>query len=148
MRRNIFILANPYLTPVKLHLDPISGTNAITGHGPGYVAINGGRINNSVIVLPDKIINPWPIASASLSMPALSLCIADFAELLELKPELVIFGSGAKFQFPDRRILAAFASARIGFEVMDTPAASRTYNVLMSEGRQIAAALLVGNDCV
>ena len=142
----MFILANPTSTPVKLHLDPITGTNAITGYGPGYVAINGGKINNSVIVLPDKIINPWAIASPS--MLTSSLCIADFAELLELKPELIIFGSGAKFQFPDRRILAAFASARIGFEVMDTPAASRTYNVLMSEGRQIAAALLVGNDCV
>jgi len=131
---------------VKLHFDPITGTNAITGHGPGYVAINSGKINNSVIVLPDKIINPWPIASPS--MFASSLCIADFAELLELKPELIVFGSGTKFQFPDRRIMAAFASAGIGFEVMDTPAASRTYNVLMSEGRRIAAALLVGNDCV
>ena len=146
MRRNNFILANPYSTPVKLHLDPITGANAITGHGPGYVAINGGKINNSVIVLPDRIINPWPIASLSMSAP--SLCIADFAELLELKPELIVFGSGTKFQFPDRRILAAFASARIGFEVMDTSAASRTYNVLMSEGRRIAAALLVDHDCV
>ena len=142
----MFILANPTSTPLKLHLDLITGTNAITGYGSGYLAINGGKINNSVIVLPDKIINPWAIASPSMLTP--SLCIADFAELLELKPELIIFGSGAKFQFPDRRILAAFASARIGFEVMDTPAASRTYNVLMSEGRQIAAALLVGNDCV
>ena len=68
----------------------------------------------------------------------------DFAALLDLKPELVVFGSGAVFRFPERRIMAAFANARIGFEVMDTPAACRTYNVLMSEGRQIAAALLIG----
>ena len=146
MRRNNFILANPNSTPVKLHLDPITGTNAITGHGPGFVAINGGNISNAVIVLPDKIIDPWIISSpwAVSSHSALSLCMDDFAALLDLKPELVVFGSGALFRFPERSIMAAFANARIGFEVMDTPAACRTYNVLMSEGRQIAAALLIG----
>ena len=55
----------------------------------------------------------------------------------------MVFGSGSVFRFPDARILAAFSQARIGFEVMDTGAACRTYNVLMSEGRIVAAALLV-----
>ena len=142
VRRNKFILANSNLTPLKLHLDPITGANAITGHGKGYVAINGGDIVNEVIVLPEMLINPWKLAVPSAG--ALSLCTDDFATLLQLKPELVIFGSGATFRFPDRRIMAAFAEARIGFEVMDTPAACRTYNVLMSEGRRIAAALLIG----
>ncbi|MCY7389820.1 MAG: Mth938-like domain-containing protein [Burkholderiales bacterium] len=127
---------------MKLHLDPVTGSNVITGHGPGFVAINGGNISAPVIILPDKIINPWLIASPSPS--ALALCIDDFADVFELKPELVVFGSGALFRFPDRRIMAAFGEARIGFEVMDTPAACRTYNVLMSEGRRIAAALLIG----
>ena len=143
VRRNNFILAKPNSISVKLHPDPITGANAITGHGRGFVAINGGNISHPVIVLPDKLINPWPITSPSAS--ALSLCIADFATVIDLKPELVVFGSGAFFRFPDRRIMAAFAEARIGFEVMDTPAACRTYNVLMSEGRRIAATLLVGS---
>ena len=126
---------------MKLHLDPITGANAINGHGPGFVAVNGSNIDHPLIVLPDKIIDPWLIAS----MPAMpkSLCVADFAALLALKPELVVFGSGAKFQFPLPTILAVFSTARIGFEVMDTPAACRTYNVLMSEGRRVAAALLI-----
>ena len=126
---------------MKLHLDPISGSNAITGHGLGFVTINGNNIDHPVIVLPDKIIDPWHITSTPAN--AKSLCVADFAAVLALKPELVVFGSGAKFQFPLTTILAAFSTARIGFEVMDTPAACRTYNVLMSEGRQIAAALLI-----
>jgi uncharacterized protein len=125
---------------VKLHLDTSSGHNAITGHGHGFVAVNGGNINNPFIVLPDRLIDPWPIASASVS----ALGLADFAELLALKPELVLFGSGVTFRFPDRSVMAAFAKAGIGFEVMDTPAACRTYNVLVSEDRRIAAALLVG----
>ncbi len=142
VRRNNFILAKPNSISVKLHLDPVTGANAITGHGQGFVAVNGSNISHPVIVLPDKIINPWPVASPSAS--ALTLSIADFADVLALKPELVVFGSGALFRFPDRRIMAAFAEARIGFEVMDTPAACRTYNVLMSEGRRIAATLLIG----
>ena len=144
MRRNNFILANPNSASVKLHLDTNTGVNAITGHGPGFVAVNGANIGNPVIVLPDKLIDPWTIASSLPSVSTLSL--ADFAELLALKPELVLFGSGSVFRFPDRAIMAAFTQARIGFEAMDTPAACRTYNVLMSEGRRIAAALLVGNS--
>ena len=54
-----------------------------------------------------------------------------------------MFGSGRMFRFPHPRILAAFSQRRIGFEVMDTPAACRTYNVLMSEARKVAAALLI-----
>ncbi|MEO8384892.1 MAG: Mth938-like domain-containing protein [Betaproteobacteria bacterium] len=127
---------------MKLHLDTITGTNAITGHGQGYIAINGKNIGNAVIVLPERIIDPWVTSASSAS--AQTLCIADFADLLALKPELVVFGSGSAFQFPDRAIIAEFAKARIGFEVMSTPAACRTYNVLMSEGRKIAVALLIG----
>ena len=94
-------------------------------------------------MLPDRLINPWQIAAAVASVSALS--IADFAVLFELKPELVVFGSGAVFGFPDRRLMAAFADVHIGLEVMDTPAACRTYTVLTSEGRRVAAALLIGN---
>ena len=127
---------------MKLHLDPINDANAITGHGHGYISINAKRVANSVIVLPEKIIDPWETSGSSAA--AQTLCIADFAGLLALKPELVVFGSGAVFRFPDRSVMEAFSKARIGFEVMDTPAACRTYNVLMSEGRRIAAALLIG----
>lgn len=131
---------------MKLHLDTSSGSGSasglhtITGHGQGFVAVNGERIGHSVIVLPDQIVNPWPVA---VSASAISLSIDDFSALLALKPELVVFGSGPTFCFPDRKLLAAFSQARIGFEVMDTPAACRTYNVLMGEGRRVAAALLV-----
>ena len=129
---------------MKLHLDSAVGlgsvANAITAHGQGFVAVNGSNIGNPVIVLPDKLFNPWSIMAAVAPM----LSVADFAVLLDLKPELVVFGSGNKFCFPAREIMTTFAQAGIGFEVMDTPAACRTYNVLVSEGRRIAAALLIG----
>ena len=122
---------------MKLHLNNTVGLNAITGHGDGSVSVNNQPIYHALIVTPDKIIDPWQIADLS------TLSVIDFAHLLDLKPELVIFGSGKTFRFPDPRIMAAFAQARTGFEVMDTAAACRTYNVLAGEGRNVAAALLV-----
>jgi uncharacterized protein len=122
---------------MKLHLNTTVGLNAITGHGDSTVAVNNKQVDHALIVMPSQIIDPWPIID-----PA-ALTLADFAHVLVLKPELVVFGSGKAFRFPDARILAAFSQARIGFEVMDTPAACRTYNVLASEGRGVAAALLV-----
>ena len=122
---------------MKLHLSTAAGSNNITGHGPGFVLINQNRIDNHLIVMPNQLISPWTATTIA------ALTIADFAALIELRPELVVFGAGNTFQFPDRRIMAAFSAARIGFEAMDTPAACRTYNVLMAEGRQVAAALLV-----
>jgi len=122
---------------MKLHLHSPDGQNSISGHGPGFVMVNNTRLESAAIVMPDKLISPWRVAD-----PA-ALVLADFAAVLALKPELVIFGSGASFRFPDPRIMAAFSQARIGFDVMDTPAACRTYNVLTSEGRIVAAALLI-----
>ncbi len=109
----------------------------ITGYGEGYISVNHLPLNHAVIVLPEKLISPWTSADFA------ALTLADFALMIELKPELVVFGAGKVFRFPDVKIMAAFTQAKIGFEVMDTPAACRTYNVLASEGRQVAAALLL-----
>jgi uncharacterized protein len=122
---------------MKLHLNTTAGLNTITGHGPGFVQVNQSRIETSLIVMPDKLISPWPVEDIS------TMTFADFASLVEMKPELIVFGSGPRFRFPDARIMAAFSQARVGFEAMDTPAACRTYNVLMSEARGVAAALIV-----
>jgi uncharacterized protein len=65
-----------------------------------------------------------------------------FAQLGETKPELVIFGSGAKIRFPHPKFLTALMAARIGLETMDTPAACRTYNILAGEGRHVVGAFL------
>jgi uncharacterized protein len=122
---------------MKLHLHDIAGQNTITGHGTGYVQINGARLTTPVLLTPEVLISPWPAPNFD------ALRFDDFAALLALKPSLVVFGSGPTFRFPESKILAAFSQARIGFEVMDTPAACRTYNVLLSEGRAVGAALYV-----
>ena len=67
----------------------------------------------------------------------------DFAELLDASPEVIVLGTGQTNIFPPRELVFAMARRGVGFEVMDTGAAARTYNVLAGEGRQVAAVLYV-----
>jgi uncharacterized protein len=66
----------------------------------------------------------------------------DFARIAELSIEVLIFGSGARIRFAKPALLRPLIEARIGVETMDTPAACRTYNVLLAESRSVVAALL------
>jgi uncharacterized protein len=68
---------------------------------------------------------------------------SHFAQIAELKPELVIIGTGLRQRFPRPDLLKALINAKVGFEIMDTQAACRTYNILVGEGRQAMAALLL-----
>lgn len=120
---------------MKLHRARNDGRNSFTGCGPGYVEINARRYDNPILVTPDAI-EPWAVANFD------ALEAAHFESIARLHPEIVIFGSGATILFPPQSLLRSLIDGRIGFEAMDTRAACRTYNVLMSEGRNVAAALL------
>ncbi|MBF5012749.1 Mth938-like domain-containing protein [Burkholderia pseudomultivorans] len=130
-------LTEPRNTDLKLHQDTSGALNTVTGYGPDYVDVNLERHETSVIVLPGAPVREWPVASFDALAPE------HFAMLLDPAPELVIFGSGARLRFPHPRLLAALAAKRIGVETMDFQAACRTYNILMAEGRKVAAALLI-----
>ena len=56
--------------------------------------------------------------------------------------EFLLLGVGARNAQPPRAIREALLAAGMGLEFMDTPAAARLYNVLTSEGRRVAAALI------
>jgi uncharacterized protein len=71
-----------------------------------------------------------------------TLVAADFSFIAELKPEIVILGTGAKQRFPGPELGRALAASGAGVEVMDTRAACRTYNILASEGRKVVAAIV------
>lgn len=122
---------------MKLHQDSSNALNTVTGYGPDYVEINLQRHEGSVIVLPGAPVIAWPVSSFAALAPE------HFDMLLEPAPEVVIFGSGAQLRFPHPRLTARLAMQRIGVETMDFQAACRTYNILMAEGRKVAAALLI-----
>lgn len=67
----------------------------------------------------------------------------DFADILEQQPEIVILGTGWSARMPPRELIFAMARQGIGFEFMDTPAACRTFNILIGEDRDVAAVLLM-----
>jgi uncharacterized protein len=122
---------------LKLHQDSSGALNTITSYGADYVAINLERHDNSIIVMPETPVIEWPVSSFEALTPE------HFDALIEGEPEVVIFGSGARLRFPHPRLTAQLARRRIGVETMDFGAACRTYNILMAEGRRVAAALLI-----
>ena len=122
---------------MKFERDESQGRNTFSGYGEGYVAVNGKRHSASLVVSGDRIVTDWPAASVE------SLTADHLAAIVELRPEIVLLGTGSKFTFPDQSLLAPLYKAGIGVEVMDTPAACRTYNILLGEGRNVLAALIV-----
>jgi uncharacterized protein len=123
---------------MKLHLERAASLNTFTGYGDGYVKVNNERIGKSVVVLPGRIIADWPATSFE------ALTAEHLAALASLDTEIILLGTGAKLRFPRPEILRPLIQAGIGVEVMDVPAACRTYNILMAEERKVAAALLLG----
>ena len=122
---------------MKLQSDPHSGANAITGYGNGYVEINQIPYDHAVILKSDGAISEWPVKSFE------ELEAGHFAQMVDFKPELVLIGTGSRQRFPKPELLKPLIAAKIGFEVMDSQAACRTYNILVGEGRQVLLALLV-----
>ncbi len=124
---------------MKLHLARAEGRNLFSGYGTGYVAVNGERFEHSLIVLPDRILDWEPARFEDLTE-------AVFAGLAGLALEILLLGTGTRLCFPHPSISRALYSAGTALEVMDTHAACRTYNILLSEDRRVGAALLVGPD--
>jgi uncharacterized protein len=122
---------------MKLHLTRAAGRNLITGYGEGYVSINERRFDHSIVVAPEGEVEPWDAGDFE------SLTSAHFEALRARTPEVVILGTGAIHRFPRPEVIRPLAAAFIGFEAMDTKAACRTYNILMAEGRQVLAAIIV-----
>ena len=121
---------------MKFHLATASG-NVVTGIGPGWVRIGATEYRENLVLTPEAIATGWAPAGFD------GLAEADFAQLLSYKPEVVLFGTGPAIRFPHPRLTRALTEARIGLEVMDTPAACRTFNILAAEGRGVVAALLL-----
>ncbi len=121
---------------MKFHQTRISGQNQFTGYGAGYVSINGAQHADSLIVLPDRLV-PWPVTSFA------ALTERDFQTLAELGLEVLLLGTGQHIRFPHPALMRVVVEAGTGVEVMDTPAACRTYNILLAEQRRVGAALLI-----
>jgi uncharacterized protein len=116
--------------------DLSSGINVVRAYGSGELRVNESVYRGAVILSASTVIAEPNIHNLE------DLIAVDVSRILALKPELVLLGTGARQIFPAASFGAQFLRAGIGFEVMDTGAACRTFNVLVAEHRQVAALLL------
>lgn len=122
---------------MEFSLDPGSATYKIKSYHEGCVNINGQDYTESLIIMPEKLILNWKVKSIE------DLTIEHFKNIAELLPQVVIVGIGNETKHLDKKILAPLLEKNIGVEIMSMKSACRTYTILMSEGRNVAACLIL-----
>lgn len=121
---------------MKLSLSDESQSNSISAYAEGCFTVRGQVFTGSHIFWPDLPPKPWSATSIE------NLSAEDFEQIASEKVEAIIIGTGQKLVFPDDSILETIYRQSIGVEIMDTAAACRTFNILVSEDRNILAALI------
>lgn len=132
--------------------------NTITAYGHGYIEVNAQKYYTSIFMRPEGPVQAWSIRhpndinqkvieqiaelhTAEQTDPMAFL--NDMPVRYENAPELIIIGTGKQQHFLPPKVLEPFLRSRIGIETMDSQAAARTYNILMSEGRDVVLALII-----
>ena len=112
---------------------------SIDAYGGGGFRVSGLWRPGSLLIMDDTPRN-WAVQDIATLSPD------DFAAVIAAGlavSEFVLLGTGQRQQLPPRAVRDALIAARLGLEFMATEAAARTHNVLASEGRRFATALLV-----
>lgn len=122
---------------MKLHHSSPSGLKIFTACGSGFVTVGNTQYRRPVVVTPSRILDDWTAQDFD------SLNEAHFEYLLALRPEILLLGTGEQQRFPHPRLYQSLIASGIGVEAMNTAAVCRTYNILVAENRQVAAALLL-----
>ena len=121
---------------MKFAEDNLNDGYYITSYETGKLRVNGKTFDTSLVIAPDQLIEDWSITDIS------QLSASHINKIIELKPELVLLGTGGTLVFPDIALYAELIQLGIGIDFMDTGAACRTYNILNSEGRRVIAGLI------
>ena len=113
------------------------GSQVIHGYGPGMFRIADAVHNGSVLVLPDRTLM-WDVVSVE------ALTAADFGQIVAAEPscDVLLLGCGERMAIPPEALRTELRGHGISIDPMDTGAACRTFNVLLAEGRRVAAALI------
>ncbi|MFO1079554.1 MAG: Mth938-like domain-containing protein [Reyranellaceae bacterium] len=116
--------------------DP-SQVQLIRSYGPGRFTIGEREWTSPVLVMPQRAV-PWPVTRAE------DLTLDSLAPLqaAAVPTELLVLGCGARSIFVPPALRATLKGAGLALEVVDTGSACRIFNVLLAEGRRVAAALI------
>ncbi|MBK8960957.1 MAG: hypothetical protein IPM80_21670 [Proteobacteria bacterium] len=122
-------------TPMKIDFDQHSGLLSIAAYGPGWIRVRDTRIEAPCVVTPTDIhTDMLPTAFDQLDA-------GHFEQMAALRPEIILIGSGSRQRFVDHARSVQMAAAGVALESMDTGAACRMFNILVSEDRAVIAAL-------
>ena len=124
---------------MQISLDRGTGSFSIVAYGDGFITVNEQRVESSCIVMPEHLSTDWPPQHMT------ELESAHMGVIVDCAAEIIIIGTGERQFFPATEVLAPLVTHGVGFEIMDTRAACRTYNILMAEGRNVVAALMMIN---
>ena len=115
-----------------MRLNEITYSNAtpVDGYGPGFFRI-GGQVHEGSVLTSPAGTSAWGGYADRDPLLALSDAV-----------DVLLIGTGAELSHIPADLRQALEGAGIGVEIMNSPAACRTYNVLLSEGRRIALALI------
>lgn len=109
----------------------------IQGYAGGSFRVSGVRYQGSILVFPSRVV-PWAMASpAGLDLASLE-AVRDAVP----RPDILVLGTGVGFAILPPALRQAIRAWGVVVEAMTTPAACRTYNVLLAEERRVAAALI------
>lgn len=104
------------------------------------VSINDHKHTDSLIVFPDNLLPQWAVSSID------QLSIDHLEAVIERRPDIVILGTGPQQRFPSVEVRRTLAQNRLQLEIMNNAAACRTYNLLVSEDRDVAAAIIINKN--
>jgi uncharacterized protein len=124
---------------MKFSEDKIDQGYYVSGYDAGVIHVNGSPKTASFIISLEQLIDDWAPAHID------ELCTQHMQPLLQLQPELVLIGTGEVLKFPSVEHYACLIQQNIGVEIMDSAAACRTYNILLGEGRKVAAGIILGS---
>ncbi len=122
---------------MRFSLDVDRSVNTIFAYAKGHIVINDKKVNRSVVITPERLVTDWP------PQRFVDLEAGHFEWIVKLEPEIVLLGTGSHQHFPRTQLVSPLIERGLGVEVMDTAAACRTYNIIVAEGRRVAAALLM-----
>ena len=112
-----------------------SADHFIRAWEPGRLRVADRWLTGNVLIGNDRIVEGWTTVEPH------RLTLAELEPALALQPTIIVLGTGTEQLLPDVELMAEVAARAVGIEIMSTPAACRTFNVLLQEQRRVVAAL-------
>jgi uncharacterized protein len=125
---------------IKLNNVNHPNVNKITAYSDNWFKLGDRIVKKNIVISKDYIYEDF------LPKDYQDFALLHLNKLILWQPEIILIGSGKTLNFPNKEWGEYLNKRNIGFEIMDTGAACRSYNLLIDEGRNIVACLFLANN--